>query len=169
MARWPRNQSSGPNGGLSTGPGGGLSTGPWRSFDWTGRWVVDRSGRRDVDGSGRRPFYRTRGWSVDRTWRRFVDRSRRRVIHRTGWRVINGTWWGNVIGTDTLLQQHSTLASLRARTSETRLTSRGRSNCCSLKGRARRGLGIHMRRIALSSSPPVQRRITTQLHRHHVA
>ncbi len=25
---WPRNQSTGPNGGLSTGPGGGMSTGP---------------------------------------------------------------------------------------------------------------------------------------------
>ena len=25
---WPRNQSTGPEGGLSTGPGGGLSTGP---------------------------------------------------------------------------------------------------------------------------------------------
>ena len=28
MAKWPRNQSTGPGGGLSTGPGGGLSTGP---------------------------------------------------------------------------------------------------------------------------------------------
>ena len=25
---WPRNQSTGPGGGLSTGPGGGMSTGP---------------------------------------------------------------------------------------------------------------------------------------------
>ena len=25
---WPRNNSTGPEGGLSTGPGGGLSTGP---------------------------------------------------------------------------------------------------------------------------------------------
>lgn len=25
---WPRNNSTGPGGGLSTGPGGGLSTGP---------------------------------------------------------------------------------------------------------------------------------------------
>ena len=25
---WPRNQSTGPDGGLSTGPGGGMSTGP---------------------------------------------------------------------------------------------------------------------------------------------
>ena len=25
---WPRNQNTGPNGGLSTGPGGGMSTGP---------------------------------------------------------------------------------------------------------------------------------------------
>ena len=29
---WPRNRSTGPQGGLSTGPGGGMSTGPTPYF-----------------------------------------------------------------------------------------------------------------------------------------
>jgi hypothetical protein len=32
MAKWSRNQSTGPNCGLSTGPGGGLSTGSGGGF-----------------------------------------------------------------------------------------------------------------------------------------
>ena len=40
MAKWPRNQSTGPNGGLSTGPGGGMSTGPTPYYSNIPPWPV---------------------------------------------------------------------------------------------------------------------------------